>query len=92
MAGQLSKIYDVWNNRDFYGYEIRDTHASKLEQAEESLLYVAPKPFSVSSYKAMDEKGEPMGKKVMSFLGLVKAPGYLTHTDMENKIFGRRSE
>lgn len=87
MAGQLSKVLDVWNNKDFYGYEIRDEHASKLEQAEQSLLYVAPKPFSVSSYQAMDEKGEPMSKKIMSFMGLVKAPGYLSHTDIENKIF-----
>lgn len=87
MAGQLSKVMDVWNNRDFYGYEIRDEHGSKLEQAEQSLLYVAPKPFSISSYQAMNEKGEPMSKKIMSFMGLVKAPGYLTHTDIENKIF-----
>lgn len=87
MAGQLSKVYDVWNNRDFYGYEIRDEHGSTAEQAKQSLLYIAPKPFSISSYKAMDEKGEPMSKKIMSFVGLVKAPGYLTHTDMENRIF-----
>lgn len=87
MAGQLSKVMDLWDNKDFYGYEIRDEHGSLKDQAWQSLLYVAPKPFSFSSYKAMAEKGEPMSKRIMSFVGLVKAPGYLSHTDIENKIF-----
>jgi hypothetical protein len=87
MAGQLSKIYDLWQNKDFYGYEIVDRGGTKADKVEQSLLYVAPKPFSISSAIQMKEKGEPTGKQVMSFLGLNKAPGWMTHTDIENKIF-----
>lgn len=87
MSGQLSKVYDLWQNKDFYGYEIVDPHDSKLEQAEQTLLYIAPKPFSFSSLAEMRAKGEPPGKQAMSFLGLNKAPGWLTHTAMENKVF-----
>jgi hypothetical protein len=87
MAGQLSRVKDIWDNKDFYGYEIYDPHESAGKIASNMLLYVAPKPFSVTSAKAMADKGEPWTKQIMSFMGLVKAPGYLAHTDIENEIF-----
>jgi len=93
-AGQLSKLYDLWQNKDFYGYEIRDANAGFLKQAEQSLLYVAPKPFSASSTYEMIKSGEPWSKALLSFAGLQKAPGWLTHTDLENKImelYGERN-
>lgn len=88
-AGQLSKFYDLWINKDFYGYEIRDRGASKLKQAEQSLFYVAPVPFSYSSMKKQIEEGEPLSKAAMSFAGLQKAPQWITNTDMENRIYER---
>lgn len=87
MSGQLSKVYDVWQNKDFYGYEIYDPTAPESEQLKDKALYLAPKPFSVSSMKEMHDKGEPPGKVAMGLLGLNKAPGWMTHTDIENKIF-----
>lgn len=92
MAGQLSKLYDLYNNKDFYGYEIRDQHASALDQLGQSLLYVSPKPFSVSSASEMAKSGQPWSRQVMSALGLQKAPGWLTHTDLQNKIFDLYNE
>lgn len=87
MAGQLSKVYDLWANKDFYGYEIRDQHAAFPEQAVQSAKYLVPKPFSYSSAVEMNKAGEPLYKQFMSFMGLQKAPGWLTHTELQNEIF-----
>jgi len=87
MSGNISKLVDIWNNKDFYGYEIHDEHDSFLQKRKDDILYFIPKPFSFSSASQMIERGEPTSKVVMSFFGLNKAPGYLTHTDIENEIF-----
>jgi hypothetical protein len=87
MSGNISKLIDIWNNKDFYGYEIHDEHDPFLEKRKDDILYFLPKPFSFSSASKMIEKGEPTSKVVMSFFGLNKAPGYLTHSPIENEIF-----
>jgi hypothetical protein len=86
-SGPLGKIIDIWKNKDFYNYEIYDKNGGIKEKAKDILNYAVPKPFSISSSTQMIEKGEPASKVAMSFLGLNKAPGYLSHTPIENEIF-----
>lgn len=86
-AGPINAVNSVWNNKDFYGYEIYDPHGTRKEKAEEISTYLLPKPFAITSAKELHEKGEPFGKVAMSFLGLTKAPAYLTHSPIQNEIF-----
>jgi hypothetical protein len=74
-------------NKDFYNYEIRDSEASLADQIKQATWYMMPKPFSITSATTMSEQGQGAGKVAMSFLGMNKAPGYLTHSDIENEIF-----
>lgn len=87
MSGPFSKLIDIWQNKDFYHYEIHDEHDSWLERRKDDLEYFIPKPFSISSSLQMIGKGEPPAKVAMSFFGLNKAPGYLINSDIENEIF-----
>jgi hypothetical protein len=87
MSGPFSKLMDIWNNKDFYGYEIHDVNGSALERVKNDALYFMPKPFSITSSAKQLEQGQPASKIVMSFFGLNKAPGYLTNSDIENEIF-----
>jgi len=86
-AGDISKMLDIWNNKDFYGYEIRDKTDPVLEQVKEMAEYYVPKPFAfASAYQQYKEKQSP-ARIGMSFMGFQKAPGYLIHSSIENKIF-----
>lgn len=87
MSGPLSKLAQIHENRDFYNYQIYEPNDPALQKAKDALLYFIPKPFSFSSASQMIQKGEPPAKVALSFFGLNKAPGYLTHTEIENKIF-----
>jgi hypothetical protein len=86
MSGPFSKMMDIWQNKDFYNYEIHDIHDNWLQKRKDDLLYFIPKPFSISSSVQQIESGDG-GKAAMSFFGLNKAPGYLTNSDIENEIF-----
>jgi len=86
ISGPLGKMMDVYNNKDFYNYEIRDENDPATKQLIDAGKYVMPKPFSVTSFQKMKEKGEPVSKQALSFMGFNKAPGYLEHSDLESEI------
>lgn len=85
-SGVIGKLNDLWNNKDFYNYEIYNSEGSIPEKSKEIAWYLLPKPFSITSTAEMINKGEG-GKAALSFLGLTKAPSYLINDNIENKIF-----
>lgn len=89
LSGMFGKVYDAWTNKDFYNYQIYDPSESAAQKAEDIASYVVPKPFSFTSAQKMYESGEPLSKSALSFMGFLKAPGYITHPDIENEIFDR---
>lgn len=86
VSGPLGKGIELYKNVDFYGYEIRDENDPATKQLIDAGKYVMPKPFSISSFQKMKEKGEPFNKQALSFLGFNKAPGYLEQSEIESEI------
>lgn len=86
VSGPLGKGIELYKNVDFYGYEIRDENDPATKQLIDAGKYVMPKPFSISSFQKMKEKGEPFNKQALSFLGFNKAPGYLEQSPIESEI------
>lgn len=86
VSGPLGKGIELYKNVDFYGYEIRDENDPATKQLIDAGKYVMPKPFSISSFQKMKEKGEPFNKQALSFLGFNKAPGYLEQNEIESEI------
>ena len=86
VSGPFGKMNDLWNNEDFYKYNIYDETDPIYKQLIDAGKYAAPKPFSITSAQKMKEKGEPVSKQALSFMGFNKAPGYLEHSDLESEI------
>ena len=86
VSGPFGKGLELYKNKDFYGYEIYDETDPKYKQLFDAAKHSAPEPFSISSFKKMRDKGEPVSKQALSFLGFNKAPGYLEHSDLESEI------
>jgi hypothetical protein len=86
VSGPLGKMTDIYFNKDFYNYEIRDENDPATKQLIDAGKYAMPKPFSITSFQKMKEKGEPVSKQALSFMGFNKAPGYLEHSDLESEI------
>lgn len=86
VSGPFGKMMDLYNNEDFYKYNIYDETDPVYKQLIDAGKYAAPKPFSITSAQKMKEKGEPVSKQALSFMGFNKAPGYLEHSDLESEI------
>lgn len=86
-SGPISKMTDIWNNKDFYNYQIHSEHDSFWQKRKDDMAYFIPKPFAFTSAAQMAKKGESATKVGLSFFGFNKAPGYLTNPEIENKIF-----
>jgi len=91
LSGLFRKVVNVWNNKDFYGYEIYNPKLNGLsgdyEKTLQIMRYMIPRPFVLSSWQAMARSNEPMSRRMTGFFGFTKAPGYLTHTPIQNEIF-----
>lgn len=86
VSGPFGKGVELYNNEDFYKYNIYDETDPVYKQLIDAGKYAAPKPFSITSFQKMREKGEPVSKQALSFMGFNKAPGYLEHSDLESEI------
>lgn len=87
LAGDVSKLADVWSNSDFQKYQIYSPEESLWQNTKDITGYVMPKPISVSSLQKSIKQGDKPHEMAMSFFGLNKAPKYLTEPAIENKIF-----
>lgn len=84
----LGVVNDVLKNRDYYGYEVRDSHAGALTQAAQSAKYVLKsfEPFWIrGAVKATQDKSGMAGQ-VAPYFGMMPAPGYITMTPTQRRI------
>lgn len=89
LAGMWGKMVEIYQNKDFYNYEIHDPNDPWLKRREEDIKHLAPVPFSVTGAVQMYKDEENSGEALMSFMGLTPTPGWMRHTDLENEIMDR---
>lgn len=82
-TGILGKLIENWQNKDFYSNQIYDPSDPAWLRYTKEMWNLSPSNFSISSYQNQPTQ---FGKYA-SFAGLVKAPAYVTNTDMQNKIY-----
>ncbi|HWG75491.1 MAG TPA: JAB domain-containing protein [Steroidobacteraceae bacterium] len=83
----IGLVYDIWNNRDYYGDAIRNPDSSLWEQTLESARYAAREvlPFSVQGARKFQGAGEVgiRGKALQAapFIGVTPAPSIVTNPE-----------
>ena len=84
MSGEIGRILDVWQNKDFYGTEIYNPSDPFYMKTLYSGLHLAPVPFSISNFM---QPQMPTSQKVGGFFGFTKAPAYISQTPIQSDIF-----
>jgi hypothetical protein len=76
---------EIWNNRDYYGFNIRDENAPWYRQVRHTLGDLAP--ISESSAERALDTGGTMTKDVpLAYLGFGPAPAYVEKSAVQNRI------
>ena len=89
--GMITQMLD---NKDYFGYEIRDKNDTYLEQGKQVLNYLGEqyKPFSIRNLEQRKKAGDSFLEQMQSFVGITPAPKYITNTDIQKKIEKRFNE
>lgn len=83
--GEIGRVLDVWNNKDFYGTAVYNPDDPLKRKIGESFWHMAPLPFGISSFIAQERTGATPTQKALSFTGFTKAPYYVSYTLGEQK-------
>ena len=83
-SGEIGKLMELWQNKDFYGYEIVDPNAPISMKAWQAALHMAPLPFGIQQY--LKTSGKPIEERASGLVGFNKAPKYITNTGAQNDI------
>lgn len=83
LSSWVGRTADIWQNRDFYGTEVRHEDDPLWKQAFDVSKHMVPLPFSVQSYAKMKDEDQSPSRKALGFMGMTKAPGYISMTDFE---------
>ncbi len=82
----MSATADLWNNSDFQHYQIRDTNAPAMTQAEQALkFWFSQTAIPISAGNAA--KAQSMHEQLLNYGGFNAAPTYINHTHMQDEIF-----
>jgi len=85
MTGEIGRMVDVWNNRDFYGDQVYNEDDPKVKRWYDIAKHLVPVPFVYSSIHSSRESGEGIGRSSTSLMGYQKAPYYISHSEAELK-------
>lgn len=87
-APVLSMGFDILRNKNYYGVKIRDVKSPASQQAIDTLKFIFEwlEPISVSSARRMSVE-DSLLMKTLPFVGLSKAPAYVTRSKIQNKIY-----
>jgi len=81
-------FYDLVENKDFYGTDIRDINSPIYEQAKQVTKYLSEQGLTPISISSAMRHYERTGKyHLYSFMGYSLAPGYVTKTPIQKEIF-----
>jgi hypothetical protein len=83
----ITSMLQLWNNKDFYGTEIRQKGDNPLMQAAEALGFVGKslEPFALSGRNQLASQGASTAKQVLPFFGLTPANAWIDKSDAELK-------
>src|SRR5467141_316625 len=82
-------LKEILENRDFYGYNIRDENAAWYKQTWQTIAHMFGDltPISVSSaQRALDTGGTWSKDAVLAVLGFGPAPSYAERSTIQNRI------
>src|SRR5258708_21780569 len=82
-------IKEIWENRNFFGYNIYDENAPFYKQAWQTIKYELGEsaPITVSSaQRALDTGGTWTKDVVLAVLGFGPAPSYVEKSAIQNRI------
>lgn len=85
----LSPLVDLYNNKDFYGRDLYDTHApmwKQLLQALDSTLGKNLYPISMSGADRAEQLGGGTREKALAYAGFGPAPSYIENTPIQNAL------
>src|SRR5581483_8780325 len=85
MTGEVGRLLDAWNNKDFYGTEVYHPDDPVWKKGVDVLEHTVPLPFGVQSFLAARKSGETPVKSALGLGGFTKAPYYVSHTPAEIK-------
>jgi hypothetical protein len=90
----VSAIGDMLDNKDFYGTEIRHPDDPALSQVGELAEHVGKQfePFSFRGYRQARENQDPKSMAAAAFLGITRAPKYVTQTPAQKEMDKWRRE
>ncbi len=83
LSGDIGKLADIWENRDFYGNEVYNPDDNPIRKTFDIAGHFIPTPFSLSSKKQATQEGGSNPAKYAGFLGFTKAPRYIEQTDAQ---------
>ena len=83
----LSMLSDMYNNKDFYGTEIRHDDDSAWQQSLQVCKFLGKSflPFSVTGTMKLHESGASIAEQTLPFIGIVPAKASLSMTPAEAK-------
>lgn len=87
-APELSTIFDIAGNRDFYGNEIRNPNDNTPTQLKQLAIYLVSQlePFSFQQLTNLSQGKATTEQKAEAFLGIVKAPTAIIESDYEQQL------
>lgn len=86
----LASLAQLYQNKDYYGYQIRDTTSPVATQAGQVLSYLLGNdvsPISITGAQTASKTTGPLGA-LAAFAGFGPAPKYITETPIQSQIYG----
>ena len=86
MSGEIGRVADIWQNKDFYGNEVYSADDPLPRKTLDVIEHLFPIPFSVASAKQAKQQGGSEAAKVAGYAGFTKAPSWLEQTPMQQRM------
>lgn len=87
MTGEIGRMADLWENKDFYGVEVWHPDDPEYKKVFDAVKHLIPLPFGLSSYIAAHQTGATGVRSAAGFMGFTKAPYYVSYSPAEKMAF-----
>ncbi len=87
----INPLIELWQNKDFYGYQINDPNAPALQRAYQIAGYIGKQLLPISIGSGLQSHASEKAR-IASFAGFNPAPRYITRTGMQSKIMNLYEE
>jgi hypothetical protein len=84
-SGELSRLFDDWQNKDFVGRPIYDPNDPMYDRVRDKMEHLVPVPFGISSYERAKAGGESSAKATLGAFGFTQAPASVQPT-LQNQM------